>query len=30
VLEYLDQRIGKEFDGPCVLAIKKWSPNLRL
>ena len=23
VLEYLQQRIGKEFDGPCVLAIKK-------
>ncbi len=23
VLDYLEQRIGKEFDGPCVLAIKK-------
>ena len=29
VLEYLQQRIGKEFDGPCVNALKKWSPNYR-
>jgi putative nucleotidyltransferase with HDIG domain len=27
VLEYLQQHIGKEFDGPCVQALNKWIPD---
>ncbi len=27
VLEYLQQRTGNEFDGPCVAALQKWIPN---
>jgi putative nucleotidyltransferase with HDIG domain len=27
VIEYLQQRIGKEFDGPCVVALQKWIPD---
>ena len=27
VVEYLQQRIGNEFDGPCIVALQNWIPN---
>ena len=29
VLAYLDERVGKEFDGPCVVALNKRIPNFQ-
>jgi HD-GYP domain-containing protein (c-di-GMP phosphodiesterase class II) len=27
VVEYLQQRIGNEFDGPCIVALQNWIPD---